>query len=281
MIIKLSANRTMAKHLIVLQNGLNGFSFQMSPIKAYLETQLGDGYIVVISDVNTFHRTWEGIDLCGQRLADFTIQTLLSYDGQIDRLSFVGHSLGGLIIRNGIERLEAMGLYEEIKPMLMVSIASPHLGIKAVKSHIKVLARYCIGLTGQELLLEDEPRLLEQMAKPDYTKGLARFQCRILYANLKGDSRVSPETALMCSSLKPIENLPLDHLRMIDPKTDCQEPKEEAELITNLEPLGWVRKVIDLSDCFNVHNTIANKGYSEQLTVLADLVSHFQQVDQA
>src|SRR5205807_867626 len=132
-----------------------------------------------------------------------------------------------------------------------------------------------------ELLLEDEPRLLEQMAKPAYTKGLARFQLRILYANLKGDSKVSPETALMCSPLKTIDSLEFNHLYTIDPKTDCLTPKaEEAELITNLNTLDWVRKAIDLSDCFNVHNAIANKGYSEQTAVLADLVTHFESVDQ-
>ena len=57
------------KHLIIIQNGLNGWSYFLNSVKSVLEKHLDENYIIVISDVNNFHKTWYGIDNCGNNLA--------------------------------------------------------------------------------------------------------------------------------------------------------------------------------------------------------------------
>lgn len=160
-------------HLVVIQNGLNGLARAMRPVKEYLEGVSGSNYHFVISPVNDFYHTWFGINACGQRLADFVQQ--ISETKSYRYISFIGHSLGGLMIRNAIGHLYERGYFENHQPVLYASVATPHLGSTDIGRLKQSLARHLLRSTGRELLLEDPDRTLLKMSTPDSSYMLGRY----------------------------------------------------------------------------------------------------------
>lgn len=73
--------------------------------------------------------SWPGIDVCGQRLA-VEVQQLVSNTPSLTAISFIGHSMGGLIARYAIGLLSdpTTGTVAGLQAGCYVSIASPHLG---------------------------------------------------------------------------------------------------------------------------------------------------------
>ncbi|WIA18520.1 hypothetical protein OEZ85_009970 [Tetradesmus obliquus] len=85
--------------------------------------------LIHVSSVNTGARTYDGIDMCGTRLAA-EITQLAAAHPSLCSISLLGHSMGGLIARY------ALGLLADPKtrkvaglnPSHFISIATPHLG---------------------------------------------------------------------------------------------------------------------------------------------------------
>jgi pimeloyl-ACP methyl ester carboxylesterase len=70
-----------------------------------------------------------GIDVCGQRLAQ-EVQQLVSATPGLTTISFLGHSMGGLIARCAIGLLTdpSSSTVAGLEPCCYISIATPHLG---------------------------------------------------------------------------------------------------------------------------------------------------------
>jgi hypothetical protein len=196
-----------ANHIIVLQNGLNGHHWSMHSMATYLRQKLSaENFVVVVSDVNNMALTYFGIDPCGRRLRDFVLQQCRLYP-LATRISFIGHSLGGVMIRYCIGLLQEDGFFgsdrslQQMQPVMYVSIASPHLGVHSLDAFRQTLARWAIPKTGAALLLEDDEKLLLNMslAHSKYMLGLQRFQL-FAYGNLVGDALVPMDTACLCDS---------------------------------------------------------------------------------
>jgi hypothetical protein len=83
---------------------------------------------------NTTHRfaTYQGIDTCGQRLAD-EIRTVAAAHPSLTRLSVVAHSMGGLMARYALGSLfnPGQGRVCGLEPAHFVSMATPHCGCDA------------------------------------------------------------------------------------------------------------------------------------------------------
>ena len=137
----------------------------MNPVKLYLEENLDDSHVVIISDVNNFMKTWKGLEQCGINLTDFVYSCCNKYHPKY--ISFIGHSLGGLIIRNCIGILDSKKFFDDVIPILYSSIATPHLGIFYLNNLKQTMAKYFIGLTGKELLVKDKNKLLIFMSQYD------------------------------------------------------------------------------------------------------------------
>jgi hypothetical protein len=266
-------------HLIILQNGLNGASKLMYPIRSYLETHLqphmGIEFHIETSNVNDFHHTWDGLDAGGQRLAQFTKDKVKEHSAQY--ISFIGHSLGGLLARNCIGVLNCEGFFDHVQPVVYASIASPHLGVLSLPKIKELLARWVIYKTGPELLIEDPKQLLVEMSSPGthFMAGLGKFKIRIAYGNFVGDTSVPFESACICGADKAGRVYSKDELFAVDPVTECEpltEPMWPAVICDNLSALTWDRQAIDLSDYWSIHNAIAGKSFSRHKAVLADLV---------
>ena len=143
------APRQQETHLCVLVHGLGGGPWDWTPIALEFEKKLleesmepkgkGSGggkggggentLLVHVSEANTFLRTFDGIDVCGERLAE-EIKEIVRERPSLRSISIVGHSLGGLIARYalGVLYCEETRTMYGLKPKHFMTIVSPHLG---------------------------------------------------------------------------------------------------------------------------------------------------------
>ena len=268
-------------HLIVIQSGLNGWSYFMNWVRDVLRECLDDRYVIEISDVNNFTNTWYGVDNCGINLVKFVYECSKKHNPKY--ISFIGHSFGGLIIRNCIGRLECVNYFDGVKPILYASVATPHLGSLSLNNIRQFLARHLIGWSGQELLFEDQVKILMLMSKVNscYYNGLKRFKLMLAYGNIKNDNMVTFESACISYPLK--RTLSFEHINrliVIDPEEYCEIPdyysQEELAIFSDLSELPWIRKGIDLSNYFKAHNAIMNTGLSRQTQVIQDIAYYLR-----
>jgi len=137
--------------------------------------------------------TLDGVLKGGERIA---AEVMHVFEGKRGKVSFIGHSLGGVYARYAIGLLENCGFFEENEPINYVSIVSPHSGVGStfpwVFEHIKATALSFAGETLKQLALRDNDQelpLLVQMARTNspFMLGLQKFDQRIAYANAQND----------------------------------------------------------------------------------------------
>ncbi len=110
------------QRLIVLVHGFQASSFDMENIAMYFKFRNPDCF-VLISEAN--EGMTEGvIEECGHRLAIEVKNFINSRELKDFSISFIGHSLGGLIIRACLRYLQLYKNYFEC----YISICSPHMG---------------------------------------------------------------------------------------------------------------------------------------------------------
>ncbi|KAI7898540.1 putative serine esterase-domain-containing protein [Cokeromyces recurvatus] len=196
--------------LVVLSHGLWGVKSHMSYIEKKLKEKYRDSSICILnSSINEAKYTYDGIDICGIRLANEIESTVarFSKDGkQVKKISFIGYSLGGLITRFAIGVLGQRGVFKRIEPLYFITFATPHLGVRlpsssVVSSFFNLVSGKLVSRSGEQLQLIDnyqhhEP-LLEVMSDPDgvYFKYLSMFKVRRIYANIANDRTVPYWTA--------------------------------------------------------------------------------------
>lgn len=118
-------------HLVIIQHGLWGYPSNTAYLSRLLKERLGSMYYILNSDVNSGNLTYDGIDVCGDRLFQLVMYTfgLLSSTGSsVTALSMIGYSMGGLITRYVAGKLYAEGHFTHIAPVNFITIATPHLG---------------------------------------------------------------------------------------------------------------------------------------------------------
>jgi hypothetical protein len=265
-------------HLIIIQNGLNGFHFAMNYVLNYYFNQLNkEEYKIVVSDVNNFLKTHDGLDEMGKRLAQFTKEKLREFN--CDKISFIGHSLGGLMIRSCIFLLDQDGIFNKIEPMTYISIASPHLGIFEVVEWKKFAARWLLRITGQELLIEDQNQQLITLSSNRYLSSLNKFKYKVAYGNILGDTSVSFRSA--CISAVDFVNIKSEYEKhvLFEFKSQYHNLSEitfPLQIFENLNKINWIRKAVDFSDCYICHNYIIGRGLTTQTLVLDDTLQYLK-----
>jgi triacylglycerol esterase/lipase EstA (alpha/beta hydrolase family) len=89
-------------------------------------------------------QTYQGIDKCGDRLAS-EILALVEQHQNLEYISMLGHSMGGLLIRYAAGRLfdADTGRVAGLKPIHFITMASPHLGCDAVgEAQVRLSSKY-------------------------------------------------------------------------------------------------------------------------------------------
>jgi predicted esterase len=119
-------------HIFVLVHGLGGNASDLLPFKNYISL-VNPNSEFIISTKNSADNSDKDINELAENLAKEIDADIEFFDPKkIDKISFIGFSLGGIIIRAA---LPLISTYKE-KFYGFVSLASPHLGLKIKEKYI-------------------------------------------------------------------------------------------------------------------------------------------------
>ncbi|KAL5549037.1 hypothetical protein UlMin_004268 [Ulmus minor] len=151
------------EHLVVMVNGINGSAADWTYGAEQFVKKLPDKVFVHCSKCNYARLTFQGVDKMGERLAE-EVLNVVKNQCELQKISFVAHSLGGLVARYAIGKLYEsvpklepsshngdrlneedthnlsqchkqthQGTIAGLEPMNFVTVATPHLGSKGHK----------------------------------------------------------------------------------------------------------------------------------------------------
>lgn len=195
-------------HLVVLSHGLHSnVSADMLYLKEQIDSASHTENIVVKGFLGNVGRTERGIKFLGIRVAKYIVELVSNNEvlnnGKVRKISFIGHSLGGLVQCFAIAYLQSNypWFFDAIKPINFITIASPMLGvINENPSYVRLaLQAGIVGKSGHDLSLKflddgKKPLLLLLPTGPTH-KILKRFLRRTVYANVANDGIVPLRTS--------------------------------------------------------------------------------------
>ncbi|XP_009606833.1 uncharacterized protein LOC107791666 [Nicotiana tabacum] len=150
------------EHLVIMVNGLIGSSTDWRYAAEQFVKRLPDKIVVHCSECNSSMLTFDGVDRMGERLAREVEDVIKRWPG-VHKISFVAHSLGGLVARYAIGRLYELPTKTELadingsclvreenvsdqchkqsseetvaglEPVNFITVATPHLGSRGHK----------------------------------------------------------------------------------------------------------------------------------------------------
>lgn len=247
----------MSVHLAVLVHGLWGNPEHMW----YVEKALHDKHPVIrilVSKSNIGNRTYDGIDVCGERIAKEVLDRVSELEAEGEKvgdISFIGYSLGGLGARYAVGVLESTGFFKDVRPLTFTTFATPHIGVSPVSRGlfpwlVSSIGPRTLSVTGAHIFLADalvkKRPLLEAMSLEDshFLHGLSLFKRRTAYANIVNDRSVPFWTAALTDT-DPFRDLTQIKLNNDDSygdtilKSDApyEKPKDNAKLEPKKYPL--------------------------------------------
>ncbi|XP_010544033.1 PREDICTED: putative lipase ROG1 isoform X1 [Tarenaya hassleriana] len=193
MTVDFPGERAEPTHLVVMVNGLIGSAQNWRFAAKQLLKKYPEDLLVHCSKRNYSMLTFDGVDVMGQRLAE-EVRSVIERHPSLRKISFVGHSLGGLIARYAIACLYEQetrdelaqnndhpsenigdshggegfkGRIAKLEPINFITSAAPHLGSRGHKQvplfgGLYTLERFatriswCLGRTGKHLFLADK-----------------------------------------------------------------------------------------------------------------------------
>ncbi|KAL0400998.1 UNVERIFIED_CONTAM: ATP-dependent 6-phosphofructokinase, chloroplastic [Sesamum latifolium] len=243
-----------ADHLVVM---VHGFLEEVSSFTHVVEVKNGsdwkfgaeqfvqrlpDKVFVHCSERNAAKLTLDGVDVMGERLAEEVLEVIKRKPG-LRKISFVAHSVGGLVARYAIGKLyrppeggsaeevstnvsteESKGTIADLQPMNFITVATPHLGsrgnkqvpflfgVPAFERAAGLVIHWIFRRTGRHLFLRDDdegkPPLLKRMVEDNeeslFMSALRSFKRRVAYSNVGYDHIVGWRT----SSIRRNSELP-------------------------------------------------------------------------
>ncbi|XP_056876677.1 protein FAM135B isoform X2 [Takifugu flavidus] len=113
-------------HLVVCVHGLDGNSADLRLVKTFIELGLPGSRLDFLMSERNQTDTFADFDTMTDRLLDEIIQHIQLYNLTIGRMSFIGHSLGNIIIRSVLTRPRFRCYLPKLHTFL--SLSGPHLG---------------------------------------------------------------------------------------------------------------------------------------------------------
>ncbi|CAG0881373.1 unnamed protein product [Darwinula stevensoni] len=114
-------------HLIICVHGLNGSSTDLRLVRTYLEMGLpGHNLEFLMSEGNQQGDTFSDFDIMTDKLVNEILYFIQVNGLKPSRISFVGHSLGSVLIRSALTRPQMKPLIPKLHTFL--SLSGPHLG---------------------------------------------------------------------------------------------------------------------------------------------------------
>ncbi|KAK1420901.1 hypothetical protein QVD17_22864 [Tagetes erecta] len=185
-------NKLQPDHLVIMVNGIIGSASDWGYAAKQFVKMLPDKVIVHCSECNSSTLTFDGVDRMGERLAEEVMEVAKRWP-QVSKISFVAHSLGGLVARYAIGKLyenrpvggssdsnDKIGSDSEqcneqvceariagLKPVNFITVATPHLGSRGhrqlpllcgvpfLEKSASQTAHWIAGRSGKHLFLTD------------------------------------------------------------------------------------------------------------------------------
>ncbi|XP_010094795.2 putative lipase YOR059C isoform X2 [Morus notabilis] len=222
-----------ADHLVVMVNGILGSATDWKFAAEQFVKALPDKVFVLCSEKNVSTLTLDGVDVMGDRLAEEVLD-VIQRKPNLNKISFVAHSVGGLVARYAIGKLyrppklttvedssvnecdkDSRGTIGGLEAMNFITVATPHLGsrgnkqvpflfgVPAFEKAASCVIHLIFRRTGRHLFLTDtdegKPPLLKRMIE-DYDdcyfmSALQTFKRRVVYSNVGYDHIVGWRTS--------------------------------------------------------------------------------------
>ncbi|CAN1241842.1 Putative lipase ROG1 [Linum perenne] len=227
-----------ADHLVIMVHGILGSSSDWKYGAEQFVRNLPDKVFVHCSERNMSRLTLDGVDVMGERLAQEVLE-VIEKRPNLRKISFVAHSVGGLVARYCIGKLykpprkeDEEGPNEEdlsstiggLEAVNFITVATPHLGSRgnrqvpflfgfnALEKTAGLVIHWIFRRTGQHLFLVDndegKPPLLKRMIEDhgdlNFMSALRAFKRRVAYSNVGYDHIVGWRT----SSIRRNNELP-------------------------------------------------------------------------
>ncbi|KAK3033240.1 hypothetical protein RJ639_033120 [Escallonia herrerae] len=222
-----------ADHLVVMVHGILGSTADWKFAAEQFVRMLPDKVFVHRSERNVAKLTLDGVDVMGERLAEEVLE-LITQRPDLHKISFVAHSVGGLVARYVIGRLYRITRTEDVAnlspnacegeskvtiggliPINFITVATPHLGsrgnkqvpflfgVSAFEKAAVCVIHWIFRRTGRHLFLTDDdegkPPLLKRMVEDCedgcFMSALRSFKCRVAYSNVGYDHIVGWRTS--------------------------------------------------------------------------------------
>lgn len=230
-----------ADHLVVMVHGILGSTADWKFAADQFVRMLPDKVIVHCSERNMHKLTLDGVDIMGERLAAEVLEVIDRRPG-IRKISFIAHSVGGLVARYAIGRLyrpprkpqedlptdafvdNSGGTICGLEAMNFVTVATPHLGsrgnkqvpflfgVTAIEKVASRVIHWIFRRTGRHLFLTDDDdgkspllqRMVDDWGDLYFMSALQAFKRRVAYSNVGYDHIVGWRT----SSIRRNSELP-------------------------------------------------------------------------
>lgn len=193
-------------HLFVLVHGYQGNALDIKTYKNCLYLRYPDASFLC-STINE-NKTDENIKVMGERLAEEIRRTIMRLAPNIIyRISFIGHSMGGLIMRACLPFLE---VYKS-KMHTFLTFSSPHLGLfypqsKLVRIGMSLMNSLSSSSSIDELLLNDTKNPFDSyLYKLSKENGLNWFKNVVLVSSFQ-DTYSPYESAKIEICLQALED---------------------------------------------------------------------------
>ncbi|PKA50220.1 hypothetical protein AXF42_Ash017814 [Apostasia shenzhenica] len=228
-------------HLVVMVHGILGSTTDWQFGASQFVKSFSDKIMIHCSECNMYKLTLDGVDVMGERLTK-EVASVINSRSELMKISFVAHSVGGLIVRYAIGRLyrppgeklqessdnlnkdDTKGTIYGLEAMNFITVATPHLGSRgngqvpflfgftSIENIVSRVVHWILGRTGRHLFLTDdddgEPPLLLKMVNDStglyFWSALQSFKRRVVYANAGCDQIVGWRT----SSIRRKSELP-------------------------------------------------------------------------
>ncbi|OVA06996.1 protein of unknown function DUF676 [Macleaya cordata] len=222
-----------ADHLVVMVNGILGSSTDWKFAAEQFVRMLPDKVFVHCSVRNVSKLTLDGVDVMGERLAEEVIEVIKRMP-EVRKISFIGHSIGGLVARYAIGRLyrpprrenaedastnacneDSRGTICGLEAMNFITVATPHLGswgkkqvpflfgVTVLEKVAPLIIHWIFRRTGRHLFLTDNEngetpllrRMLDDYGDLYFMSALRVFRRRVTYSNTGYDHIVGWKTS--------------------------------------------------------------------------------------
>ncbi|WVZ74370.1 hypothetical protein U9M48_022558 [Paspalum notatum var. saurae] len=275
-------------HLVVMVHGIVGSTADWKFGAEQFEKLLSDKVIVHRSNSNMHKLTFDGIDVMGERLAQEVIDEI-NRRPQIKKISFVAHSVGGLVARYAIGRLYRppkqtsenslqmddgnRGTIHGLEAVNFITVATPHLGsrgnkqvpflfgVTAIENFASCIIYFIFGRTGKHLFLTDnddgKPPLLQRMVDNccdlQFISALQAFRRRVAYSNVGHDRILTSILKLWVdSSNKIYPHIVYEELSKAEAPNQCADMDSctlEERLLRGLKHVSWEKVDVSFHNC--------------------------------